>query len=47
MTLPDDLAEAVDQYVQAQEAPPALTTVMQTALRDFCASAGFCELSDP
>ena len=30
MTLPDDLARAVDEYVQAQEAPPALTTVMQS-----------------
>ena len=41
MTLPDDLAEAVDQYVQAQEAPPALTTVMQAALREFLRERGF------
>ena len=34
MTLPDDLAEAVDNYLRAQEAPPALTTVVQAALRD-------------
>jgi len=27
MTLPDDLAEAVEAYVQAQEAPPSLTAV--------------------
>ncbi|MGC2476272.1 MAG: hypothetical protein WA485_18180 [Candidatus Sulfotelmatobacter sp.] len=41
MTLPDDLADAVDKYVQAQEAPPALTTVMQTALREFLRERGF------
>ena len=40
MTLPDDLAEAVDQYVQAQEAPPALTTVMQAALREYLRERG-------
>ncbi len=33
MTLPDDLAEAVDNYLQAQEVPPKLTTVVQAALR--------------
>jgi hypothetical protein len=32
MTLPDDLAKAVDDYVQAQEAPPAIATVVQAAL---------------
>ena len=35
MTFPDDLAEAVDNYRQAQEAPPSLTTVVQTALREY------------
>lgn len=41
MTLPDDLAEAVDEYVRSQEAPPALTTVMQTALREYLRERGF------
>lgn len=41
MTLPDDLAEAVDSYRQAQEAPPALTTVVQTALREYLRERGF------
>jgi hypothetical protein len=41
MTLPDDLAKAVDEYVQAQEAPPALTTVMQAALREYLRERGF------
>jgi hypothetical protein len=41
MTLPDDLAEAVDNYLQAQEAPPALTTVVQAALREYLSERGF------
>lgn len=41
MTLPDDLAKAVDEYVKAQDAPPALTTVMQTALREYLRARGF------
>jgi len=41
VTLPDDLAGAVDNYLQAQEAPPSLTTVMQTALREYLRERGF------
>ena len=41
MTLPDDLAEAVEQYVRAQDAPPALTTVVQAALREYLQERGF------
>ena len=41
MTLPDDLAKAVDDYVQAQDAPPALTTVVQAALREYLRERGF------
>lgn len=41
MTLPDDLAKAVDDYVKAQEAPPALTTVVQAALREYLRERGF------
>ena len=47
MTLPDDLAEAVDDYVKAQEAPPALTTVMQVALREFLLERGFLQAFRP
>jgi hypothetical protein len=32
MTLPDDLAKAVDRYLASQEAPPSLTTMVQAAL---------------
>jgi hypothetical protein len=41
MTLPDDLAKAVDDYLKAQEAPPALTTVVQAALREYLRERGF------
>jgi hypothetical protein len=41
VTFPDDLAEAVDNYVRAQEVPPALTTVMQAALREYLGGRGF------
>jgi hypothetical protein len=41
MTLPDDLAKAVDEYVRAQEAPPALTSVVQAALREYLRERGF------
>lgn len=41
ITLPDDLAEATENYVRAQDAPPALTTVMQTALREYLGERGF------
>ena len=41
MTLPDDLAEAVANYQQAQEASPSLTTVVQAALREYLRERGF------
>ena len=41
MTLPDDLAEAVKNYVQSHEAPPSLTTVVQAALRQYLGERGF------
>ena len=41
ITLPDDLAEAVENYVQSHEAPPLLTTVVQAALRQYLGERGF------
>jgi hypothetical protein len=41
MTFPDDLAKAMDDYLQSQEAPPSLTTVMQAALREYLRGRGF------
>jgi hypothetical protein len=41
ITLPDDLAAGIDEYRLAQDAPPALTTVMQAALREYLGERGF------
>lgn len=41
VTLPKDLAEAVERYTEAQEARPALTTVVQAALREYLRSRGY------
>ena len=41
ITLPDDLAVGVDEYLRAQDAPPALTTLMQAALREYLRERGF------
>ena len=47
MTLPDDLAEALENYTQAQEAPPSLTTVVQAALRQYLNDRGFLRVRKP
>ncbi len=47
MTFPDDLAEAVDNYQRAQEAPPALTTIVQAALREYLGERGFLRTRKP
>jgi hypothetical protein len=41
MTLPDDLTEALDKYLRAQEGPPTLTAVVQSALREYLRERGF------
>ncbi len=41
MTLPDDLAKAMNKYLASQEAPPSLTTVVQAALRQYLGERGF------
>ena len=47
MTFPDDLAAAVDNYLRAQETPPALTTVVQAALREYLRERGFLGMRRP
>ena len=37
ITLPDDLEAELDSFLEAHEAPPALTTVVQAALRRYLA----------
>jgi len=45
VTIPDDLAEAVETYVKDQEAPPALTAVIQSALRQYLTQRGYLRSS--
>jgi hypothetical protein len=47
VTLPDDLAEAVESYTRAQNVPPALTAVVQTALREYLRERGFLQTYRP
>jgi len=47
ITIPDDLAEAVDRYIRAQEAPPALTAVVHTALRVYLTERGYLRSERP
>lgn len=47
MTLPDDLAKAVDSYRKAQETKPALTAVVQAALREYLRERGFLRTYRP
>ena len=47
VTIPDDLAEAMESYVRAQEAPPALTAVVQAALRQYLTDRGYLRARRP
>lgn len=35
VTIPDDLEAELEAYLARQDAPPAFTTLMQAALRDY------------
>jgi hypothetical protein len=47
VTIPDDLAEAVESYARDQEARPTLTVVMQSALRQFLTQRGYLQSRGP
>ena len=47
MTLPDDLAQAVEMYTQAQNVTPPLTAVVQAALREYLQERGFLRTYRP
>jgi hypothetical protein len=47
VTLPDDLAEAVEKFTQAQNVAPALTAVVQAALRQYLRERGFLRTYRP
>jgi len=47
VTIPDDLAEAVESFVRAQEARPPLTAVVQAALRQYLTGRGYLQGRGP
>lgn len=47
VTISDDLADAVERYVKAQEAPPPFTAVVQAALRFYLAERGYLPSERP
>ena len=47
VTLPDDIAEAMESYTRAQNVPPALTAVVQTALREYLQERGYLRTYRP
>jgi hypothetical protein len=47
VTIPDDLAIAVESYVRDQEAPPPLTAVIQAALRQYLIQRGYLRAAGP
>jgi len=47
VSIPDDLAKAVDSYVRAQDAPLPLTAVVRAALRQYLAERGCLRAHKP
>lgn len=47
VTFPDDLEDAVEKYTQAQNVPPALTAIVQAALREYLRERGFLRTYRP
>lgn len=43
MTIPDDLEQALDEYQRNLEVQPALSAVMQAALREYLRQRGYLE----
>lgn len=41
ITLSDDLDTALEAYIRGQEVAPALTSVVQAALREYLAGRGY------
>ena len=47
VTIPDDLAKAVDGYIRSHAAPPPLTAVVQAALRHYLGDKGYLNQAKP
>jgi metal-responsive CopG/Arc/MetJ family transcriptional regulator len=41
ITLPDDLEQALERFVDEQDAPVQLTAVVQTAVREYLGERGY------
>jgi hypothetical protein len=47
ITLPDELEQALASYLDDQKIPLALTSVVQTALRDYLSERGYLAPAQP
>jgi hypothetical protein len=47
VSIPDDLAKAVDNYVRAQDGPLPLTAIVQAALRQYLTESGYMPARKP
>ncbi|MGI8826559.1 MAG: hypothetical protein ACR2JC_13095 [Chloroflexota bacterium] len=47
MSMPGELEQALNAYVGDHEAPPAVTSVVEAALRQFLAERGYLRPSRP
>ena len=45
ITLPDELEDALEEYLRSQDVPLALTAVAQAALREYLVRRGFLPAS--
>jgi hypothetical protein len=47
ITFPDDLEQALEQFVEEQEVPVQLTAVVQAAVREYLGERGYLEAASP
>ena len=47
ITLPDDLEQALERFVEEQDVPVQLTAVVQAAVRAYLGERGYLETSSP
>jgi hypothetical protein len=47
ITLPDDIEQALQRFVQEQEVPVQLTAVVQAAVREYLGERGYLRAASP
>jgi hypothetical protein len=47
ITLPDDLEQALERFVDEQAVPVQLTAVVQAAVREYLGERGYLEIASP